>query len=118
MATIPSDMEWQVPTQGQRADTDLLRFLPLGMGSNVQWDTDWRPMVRTGADMAHQLPGSFSCSSDIPEGQVRNLCVTAVGQHHCSGLHQQSGGTVSPQLTSMARSLWLRALQRDISLKA
>ena len=28
------------------------------------------------------------------------------------------GGTVSPQLTSLARSLWLWALQRDISLTA
>ena len=121
VATTPLDMEWQVPTQGQRADTDLLRCHPLGMGSNVQWDMDWRPMIRTGEDMAHQLPGiasSLSCSSYIPEGQVRNLCATAVGQHHHSGLHQQSGGTVSPQLTSLARSLWLWALQRDISLTA
>lgn len=121
MATAPSDMEWQVSTQGPRADTHHLRCFPPGMGNNVQWDTDQRSMVRTGKDMAHQLPGianSFSCSSDIPEGHVRSLGTTAVGQHYCSGLHQQSGGTVSPQLTSLARSLWLWVLQRDISLTA
>ena len=98
MATS-SDMEWQVPTQGPRTDTYHLRCFPLGMGSNMQWDTDRRPVVRTGEDMAHQLPGiasSLSCSSDIPEGQVRSLSATAVGQHHCSGLHQQSRGDGVP----------------------
>ena len=71
--------------------------------------------------MAHQLPGaasSFSGSSDIPEGQVRDLCATAVGQHLRSGLHQQPGWDGVPQLTSLARYLWLWALQRDISLTA
>ena len=70
----------------------LLRCLPPGMGSNMQWDTNQRSVVQTGKDMAHQLPGvasSFSGSPDIPEGQVRDLCATAVGQHHRSGLHQQ-----------------------------
>ena len=76
MATAPPDMEWQVPTQGLRADIHRLRCFPLEMGSNMQWDTDRRPVVGTGEDMAHQLPGiasSLSCSSDIPEGQVRSL---------------------------------------------
>ena len=121
VATAPLDMEWQVPAQGPRADTHRLRCFPPGMGSNMQWDTDRRSVVRTGEDMAHQLPGiasSFSGSLDILERQVRSLGATAVGQHHCSGLQQQSGGTVSPQLTSLARSLWLWALQRDISLTA
>ena len=95
----PSDMEWQVPDQRQGANSYLLRCLPPGMGSNMQWDTNRRSVVQTGKDMAHQLPGvasSFSGSSDIPEGQVRDLCATAVGQHHCSGLHQQSGGDSVP----------------------
>ena len=71
--------------------------------------------------MAHQLSGNASSlpgSPVIPEGPIRSLSATAVGQYHCSGLHQQPGGTVSPHLTSLARSLWLWALQRDISLTA
>ena len=94
MEAAPSDMEWQVPDQRQGANSYLLRCFPPGMGSNMQWDTNRRPVVRTGKDMAHQLPGvasSFSGSPDIPEGQVRDLCATAVGQHHRSGLHQQPG---------------------------
>ena len=90
----PSDMEWQVPDQRQGTNSYLLRCLPPGMGCNMQWDMNRRSVVRTGKDMAHQLPGvtsSFSGSPDIPEGQVRDLCATAVGQHHRSGLHQQPG---------------------------
>ena len=95
MAKAPPDMERQVTTQKPRADTYLLRCFPLGMGSNMQWDMDRRPVVRTGEDIAHQLPeiaSSLSCSSNIPEGQVRSLGATTVGQHHCNGLHEQSGG--------------------------
>ena len=78
-------------------------------------------MVRAGEVMAHQLSGdvsSFPSSSDIPERLIKSLSAAAVGQHHCNGLYQQSGGTVSPQLTSLVRSLWLWALQKDVILTA
>ena len=60
--------------------------------------------------MAHQLLGNASCLPGSPvllERSEQSICTAADGQHHCSGVYQQPGGTVSPQLTSLAKSLWL-----------
>ena len=49
--------------------------------------------------MAHQLSGNASSlpgSPVIPEGPIRSLSATAVGQYHYSGLHQQPGGDSIP----------------------
>ena len=49
--------------------------------------------------MAHHLSGNASSlpgSPVIPEGPIRSLSATAVGQYHCSGLHQQPGGDSIP----------------------
>ena len=94
VAATPPSMEWQVPAQGSRTDNHLLRCISTGMGSITQRDMDWRPVVRAGEIMAHQLPGNASSPSgcsDISEGPVRSLGAVAVGQHHYSSLHQQSG---------------------------
>ena len=66
MAATPPDMEWQVSTQRSEANNHLLRCLPLGMGSNLQWDLDQRSVVRTGEDMAHQPSGN---ASSLPDSQ-------------------------------------------------
>ena len=75
--------------------------------------------VRTTA--SHTLP-KVSCSNSgskiVSEGSRGIISFTTAGQSDSCGLHQQHGGTVLPQLTDLAKVLWLWALSRDIILSA
>ena len=78
-------------------------------------------MDSSGAEDTHQLSGT-SChrvgNEVIHQESLRCDSSVAAGQLDSCGLYQQLGGTVSPILTSMARSLWLWTLERDIMLSA
>jgi len=52
------------------------------------------------------------------EGSFRNICTPTTGQPDSCGLHKQHGGTVSPQLTDLAKDLWMWALSNNIILSA
>ena len=78
-------------------------------------------MVSIGTRDAHQLFGaeggnsSFIVLSRRSDGDIG---ITAAGQPDCSIIHQPPGGTVSPQLTDLAKNLWLWYLCRDLVLTA
>ena len=55
-------------------------------------------MISTGANNAYKLPGYGFSNENLLEGSSRSLSVTAAGQLHCSGIHQQSWGIVSSKL--------------------
>jgi len=98
-----------------------VRCFPPGMGGSVQWHQDGRSLEPTRAGYAHQLPetsGSNPGSEDLLEGSGSNICTPTTGQPGSCGLHQQPGGTVSPQLTVLAKDLWMWPLSNSIILSA
>ena len=79
--------------------------------------SDWWSVVRAGEDVAHQLPrdaGSCLATQTFLKGQTG----ISMLQYYCSGLRQQPRGNSIPHLTTLAKTLWKLALQRDITLTA
>ena len=78
-------------------------------------------MVRAGEDVAHQLPrdtGSCPCNPDLSEGRTRISELLQMDNTTAVAYVNNLGETVFPQLTTLAKTLWIWALQRDILLTA
>ena len=78
-------------------------------------------MVTLGGRIPHQLPravGSNSSCVVICEGQMQDIHSVENRQHHSSGLHKSSGGTVSEELVNLTKDLWLWCLERNIHITA
>ena len=110
-------LEWQSPAV-QKADYDHhLRCLSPGLGSSLQWHKDRGSMGPTRVGDAHKLPRATGCnpgSEDIPEGSV----LLQLDNQTAAAYINNMGGTVSSQLTDLAKALWMWALAKDIILAA
>ena len=72
----------------------------------MQWATDQRSVIRAGEIMAHQFPGDPSCPPGSPvllERSDRSVCTAADGQHHYSGVYQQTGGNGVPSVDQSSK---------------
>ena len=84
-------------------------------GDHLQWSTDQRSMVSSGANSSHQLfgtPGSHTSSADF--------CQTEIRHHNSPGVAyiKRMGGTTSPMLSRLTKDLWLWCMERNIMLQA
>ena len=71
---------------------------------------DWRSMVSDGKDDAHKLfgvDGSNLSSSNICKESQWIINTTAFRQYHSSSIYQHLGGTMSKQLVSLSKDLWM-----------
>jgi len=58
-------MEWQGSGPSTGECNDLVRCIPTGLESCVQWHQDRRPLVSGGTEIAHKLPGATGCNPGI-----------------------------------------------------
>jgi len=87
----------------------------------IKSNQDRRSLEPTRTGYTHQFPGTSGSnpgSEDLPEGSGRNICTPTTGQPDSCGLHQQHGGNGLPQLTDLAKDLWMWALSNNIMLSA
>ena len=121
VAATSLPMEQQIVDSASRADGDPLGCFLSWMGSSMREDPHRRTMVSIGTRDAHQLFGAEGGNSGLIALSQRSdgdIGITAAGQPDCSIVHQPPGGTVSPQLTDLAKNLWLWSLCRDLVLTA
>ena len=121
VATTSLPMERQIFDSASRADGYLLGCFLSRMGSSMREDPHRRTVVSVGTRVAHQLFGAEGGNSGLTvlsQGSDEDIGITAAGQPDCSIVHQPLGGTVSPQLTDLAKNLWLWSLCRDLVLTA
>ena len=121
VATTSLPMERQIFDSASRADGDLLGCFLSRMGSSMREDPHRKTVVSVGTRVAHQLFGAEGGNSGLTvlsQGSDGDIGITAAGQPDCSIVHQPLGGTVSPQLTDLAKNLWLWSLCRDLVLTA
>ena len=114
-------MEWQDSSQeGDRHD-HRSRCIPARLGSLLRGANHRGSMVTLGGRTPHQLPravGSNSSCAVICEGQMQDIHSVENRQHHSSGLHKSSGGTVSKELVNLTKELWMWCLEKNIHITA
>ena len=95
VGTPPQLLEWTKPNYLGIIHDNNIRCFPTKLGSNFQWNSDQRSLVSIRKISSHQLPRAASCyisSSNICQGEVRNLNSPTTGQLYSSCLYQQKGG--------------------------
>ena len=110
-----------MPPQGSGGGDNSLRCLPIGLGSNMRGHLDRWSVVRAGEDVAHQLPrdaGTPLATQTFLKGRTGLSVLLQMDNTTAVAYVNNLGGTVSPQLTTLAKTLWMWALQRDITLTA
>ena len=121
VAGAPEPMEWSNLVEPSATVGDSVGRFHDGLGSRVRGNSDRWSVVPSGANAAHQLSGIDSsntgCAS-LRQGSFGDIDPPAAGQSDGCSLYQPPGGTVSLQLVQLAETLWLWALQRDITLLA
>ena len=103
-------IQWQsFDSQNNNCDHQI-RCIPPGMGSCMQRHQDGRTLEPLGTGNAHKLPritDSNPGNQNLLEGSSRSISVVTAGQSDSCSIHQQHGRTVSPQLTDLAKALWM-----------
>ena len=95
VGTVPIHMEWKELDHTSSLYDNNLRLITPRLGGHLQWSTDRRSMVSSGANSSHQLfgtPGSLISSADFHQAEIRHHNSPGTRQHYCSRLHQQNGG--------------------------
>ena len=85
------------------------------MGDSVQWHQDGRPLEPTRTGYAYQLPGTFAVKTFLKDQTGASVLIQLDNQTAVAYINNM-GGTVSPQLTDLAKELWMWALANDIVL--
>ena len=117
----PYELEWEEPnpTSSYNDHRDGCFNHRLGCGSPR--DPNRGTMVKQGKEDAHKLSGTASSNLGnqvFCQGQNQHSDFVESRQHNSNLVHQQTGGTVSPQLNQLTRDLWLWCMDRNITLKA
>lgn len=95
-----------------------LRCLLVRMGSSVQRNMHGRCLVRGRAGYAHQLTGAPSSHSGGKDLLAGTSALLQLNNATAVAYTNNMGGTVSAQLTELAKELWMWCLDKDISLSA
>ena len=121
VAATSLPMEQPIDDPASRADGDSFGCLLSRLGSHLWEDPYKKNVVSVGTRDAHQRLGAESSNSGLTVlGQRlgRDIGITATGQPDSGIIHQPLKRTVFPQLTELAKGLWLWALCRDLVLVA
>jgi len=106
------------PQERDRHD-HRLQCITAGMGSPLQNANHKGSMVTEGGSPPHQIlriAGSNISSTVICKKQIKAKHSAENRQHHSSCLYQSSGGTVSRELVSLTKDLWMWCLERNIRI--
>ena len=110
----PNDnMEWQDGVDNGAKPDHRIGCLNPGLGSVPSRHQYWGALVPPGEGMAHKLPriaSDNSSTEDLREEKEGNVGSIEDRQHDHSCLYQQPEGTVSKELVSLTRDLWMWCL--------
>ena len=112
-----SRVEWQVNALDRARVCHRVGRLEPGLGSVLPGHQYRGPMVSPGEGMAHQLLGITS--SDPRLENLRSVSVLLKIDNTTAVVYiNQGGGTVSKELVSLTRDLWMWYLKRNIHIQA
>jgi len=110
VADLLNTVEWMSHYPEVNTGDDSVRCLPCRSGNSLRTRGSWTPQ---------EQKMHINCLELLTSELVVKSRSVRVGLLNSCSLHQQpEGGTVSSMLTSMARSIWLWALERDMILSA
>ena len=116
-----SRVEWQVNALGRARVCHRVGRLEPGLGIVLPGHQYGGPVVSPGEGVAHQLLGITSSDphpENLRERKEECIGIAEDRQYDCSCVHQQPGGTVSKELVSLTRDLWMWCLERNIHIQA
>ncbi len=101
--------------------SDRIRCVTDRVGSSLQPPTDWRAMVKGGAEPAHKLPELLAATlalKSFTKGQTGLSVLLKMDNTTAVAYVNNQGGTVSRELVRLSKELWTWCLQRNITIKA
>ena len=103
-------MEWEDGTvEGDRPDHHIRRVKP-GMGSVMSGHHHRWPLVASGKEMAHKLPAATLALKTFVKDKMGVSVLLRIDNTTAVAYINNHGGTVSKQLVSLTRDLWMWCL--------